>query len=714
MADPLNLNPTITTAGRNLIPVGSLPGFQIVLTHISIGTGQYDSTQSAGAASLVAEVARYAITSGTKPTPSSLQIGTTITDTDSFGNSPNGKSIGEIGFWAGSTLFAVWSRVGDALFVKSPQFDVPFAYTLDQSILPQASVSVSVTTDPAGMAALILQHAAQADPHKVYVKELHGIGYYDPLLLYDIGAHVRATSDGKTYRSLVTNNVGFQPQTSPTKWERWGHSVAEMGAEFVPVRTGRTTPDGSGITRVTNPDAAYLLVNGGAVAGALKIRLPIFSSTALIQMRLDVQDEVNQESFSLLITGLSNVDNSWGSTSASVIGQAADRDLTVRFGSDGAKQCIWIGELATLWHWSRIMVSDVMVSSEADGGAAGVQRWSTGWQLSLVTAFGAVGVTLTGNLVFGQSSVAKVAGLQAALNAKVSLAGNSEIVGNVGVTGVLALRNNTSLALQSTGGTYTAYMRADVSGQVGLLNQAQNVFNLLLSDGGVLNLPRARPTWAGLNPWDNGNLPAPAQTTGFAMTGSITLQNSTGLIMQSGGYSATLRADASGIVGFINQANNLFIFTIRNDGFISSANGANFGLRPTWQGLVPWDNGNLNPGSFAPVRHGGFGGSGYVVSDTPNTITVNWSSGGYNIYTDGQYQGNIVTVSGGINNISNYATPVSSMQYNGVGSYAYVNNGNNPGVGQLFGNLLGGGGTWMCMSGGFGTAGKDYLYVRIS
>lgn len=662
MADTLNLNPTITTAGRNLIPTGSLPGFNVVLTHISIGTGQWDptavvggSTAGANATALVAEVARYAITSGTKPSPNSLQIGTTITDTDSFGASPNGKSIGEIGFWAGTTLFAVWSRLGDFLFVKSPQFDVPFAYTLDQSILPQASVSVSVTTDPAGMAALILQHSAQANPHLVYVTQLRGMGDYDPLLIYPIGAHVIA-SDGKTYRGLVANNVGNAPQLFPLKWERWGHSVTELGQEFVPARTaissGVQDATGVAILRIENPDLAFY-AGVGAVTGALKIAFPAATKTldAFVTIRLEVFDESSRGSFTALLSG--RVTNMvWEATTQAVIlSGLVGRDLGIRFGNDGASASIWIGELAATWTAPRVHVKELTVS--LTGANAGAAAWSSGWAITLVQAFGAIGQSMTGNLVFGQSSVAKVAGLQAALDAKVNLVGSSEITGNVGITGALAIRNGNSIALQSTGGTYSAYLRSDPSGQSGFLNQAQNAWNFLLSDAGVLNLPRARPTWANCSPWDNGNLPSPAQTTGMSMTGNIALTNSTFLIMQSGGYTAYLRADSTGVVGFLNQALNRFNLTLSDAGNLSIAGTANFGLRPTWQGFVPWDTGNFNPAAYAPVRVAN-ANFGYVGSNTPNGIIVNWS-GGMQAFVDGQYQGNLVTIGGGANPINAYA-----------------------------------------------------------
>src|ERR1700752_3554606 len=103
MASTPVLNPKITAAGNALLPTDTQPGLSATLTHVAIGTGLYDPVVDANGratqTALVNEVARYAITSGSKPDNYSVQVGTTITDTDMSGKSPNGKSIGEFCFY---------------------------------------------------------------------------------------------------------------------------------------------------------------------------------------------------------------------------------------------------------------------------------------------------------------------------------------------------------------------------------------------------------------------------------------------------------------------------------------------------------------------------------------------------------------------------------------------------------------------------------------
>lgn len=61
-----------------------------------------------------------------------------------------------------------------------------------------------------------------------------GLPDYDATETYMTGDRIIG-NDGKTYRSLVDNNINQTPSTSPTKWERWGFTFDEFFA-------GVTTP----------------------------------------------------------------------------------------------------------------------------------------------------------------------------------------------------------------------------------------------------------------------------------------------------------------------------------------------------------------------------------------------------------------------------------------------------------------------------------------
>jgi hypothetical protein len=424
VADTPVLNPKLTKAALAAIASNSGTGFALTLTHIAVGQGQLANGVYSGYAptgdevALKSEAARYTIGGGTKPTPTSIQTGTTITDTDPQGRSANGLSINEIG-WFGTTptnptpiLVALWSRAtGGALFVKAQGFDVPFAYTMDISDFPANGVTVTVGTDPQGMATLILQHEAKADPHTQYVQKARGMGEYDVKTVYASGAKVTGP-DGKTYRSIADNNVNNTPATSPAKWERWGHSVAELAAEFIPVRTGTLDVNtGEGIARIENPDGALLYVASAAAVGAFKIALPVFQLAGFVRMRVEILAEADRRPMTAIISGTFNTDGAWSVGSAEIIGASASNDLAVRLGNDGAKMCVWIGETNTLWAYPRLRVTEVVVARETASGAGAVARWMKGWAVSLGQSFGTVQKTISGTLVFGQTDINHVAGL---------------------------------------------------------------------------------------------------------------------------------------------------------------------------------------------------------------------------------------------------------------------------------------------------------------
>jgi hypothetical protein len=161
------INPTFTHAGLALFPQSPTPGFQLTLTDIAIGSGKYDPTGDETA--LANELARFPVVAGGKASPTSIRVGITLKDQDPDGRPLNDQWIGEIGFYAGATLVAIWSRSDKYLFYKSAEYDVPIAYTLDVSALPADSVTVQVELGDAAMQSMIFAHEADLDPHPQYV-----------------------------------------------------------------------------------------------------------------------------------------------------------------------------------------------------------------------------------------------------------------------------------------------------------------------------------------------------------------------------------------------------------------------------------------------------------------------------------------------------------------------------------------------------------------
>jgi hypothetical protein len=211
---------------------------------------------------------------------------------------------------------------------------------------------------------------------------------------------------------------------------------------------------------------------------------------------------------------------------------------------------------------------------------------------------------------------------------------------------------------------------------------------------GVVSLTQ-RPSWAGVTPWDSGNL-SPMSSYGGTFTGTV-VSNLSGY----GKYPFHTTAEIGG--AFVDwNASNPRTYPLQVDapspgnayggirwtqwgsrhiaaidayagGTTSSAPQIVFqldGVATAWvfnsSGITRGAGGsvygtwNLNP---VPVRNGN-AGYGYVVSDTSNKITLNWGSM-IDTYVDSTYIGGLLTHT----NFGSYAAPRTILDTQGVGAY---------------------------------------------
>jgi hypothetical protein len=135
-----------------------------------------------------------------------------------------------------------------------------------------------------------------------------GIPDYDAAETYMTGDRIIG-DDGKTYRSLIDTNLAQTPSTSPTKWERWALTLAEMYTSLVtpaqfdnsvkPATTEfvrRTGMQTNGIrslsanTTLTALDVGSTIYLGGA--GGFTITLPL-AATLPAGTRIEVVSGVS-------------------------------------------------------------------------------------------------------------------------------------------------------------------------------------------------------------------------------------------------------------------------------------------------------------------------------------------------------------------------------------------------------------------------------------
>lgn len=133
--------------------------------------------------------------------------------------------------------------------------------------------------------------------------------------------------------------------------------------------------------------------NFASGVGAIQVKLPVMYSSTLFKFTVDIYDQ-NQGTPIRVSVGGYNISGSFPRFFAHIIGSDINRDLAVRFGDDGTKNCIWIGEVDTDWSVLNVVVRDFQGS-----GSSVTKEWAENWVISKVTAFGTVKTTATNNLI---------------------------------------------------------------------------------------------------------------------------------------------------------------------------------------------------------------------------------------------------------------------------------------------------------------------------
>ena len=169
------LIPQITEAGKQAAINASNTGVEISITAMSFGSGFFEPSGSETV--IPGEFVRLPIASGGRVAPTQVRVGSVWAD--ETGTFP----IGCIGFWAGTVLWAVWSRAnGIPIAVKTPGVDFVSFYDLVIGAVPPNSVNVIVNPDASAALAALGAHEADPDAHPQYLLRSqfvngHSLGY---------------------------------------------------------------------------------------------------------------------------------------------------------------------------------------------------------------------------------------------------------------------------------------------------------------------------------------------------------------------------------------------------------------------------------------------------------------------------------------------------------------------------------------------------------
>lgn len=131
---------------------------------------------------------------------------------------------------------------------------------------------------------------------------------------------------------------------------------------------------------IVYPDGGMLDSPSETITGYCKIILPTLFDSTMMSFTVTIYNYLTDESVDYKISGYNYAGDggSWYNPTAICIGKASSShsNLTVRFGHDGTKAVIAIGEADTKWNFPRIAVHDIVV-----GNGNKFDVYKSGWRV---------------------------------------------------------------------------------------------------------------------------------------------------------------------------------------------------------------------------------------------------------------------------------------------------------------------------------------------
>lgn len=146
-------------------------------------------------------------------------------------------------------------------------------------------------------------------------------------------------------------------------------------------------------TYIAYPQGATFTYTKGNITGALKITLPVKACSTMMHMKITIYNYSGETSTTYHVAGYNYSDGNWYNCTAYSLRQGTNGygNLNVRFGNDGTKDCIYIGETSTVWNYPNVVVSDVLLGHSTQSHAS----WSVGWSITVTTSLGNIKTTIS-------------------------------------------------------------------------------------------------------------------------------------------------------------------------------------------------------------------------------------------------------------------------------------------------------------------------------
>jgi phage-related tail fiber protein len=235
--------------------------------------------------------------------------------------------------------------------------------------------------------------------------------------------------DGTTNVSITTT-VADDSHTHDTRY----YTETEADARFINVVEGVAISSYRRVLEYEN--------NLPTQTGIIKITMPNSWTSTMLMIDLDIYDHSINSYTKLMVGGYNDTSTPmWTNTSARMIGSLPSN--RIRFGYDGTKCCILIGDVGTVWQYPKLLISKVHATFSNE------TLWGTGWTVGLITS--ETGLTNIAepivNYGLNSATATKLATTRA-----ISLTG--DVTGTANFDGSAASAIAVTLATVATAGTY--------------------------------------------------------------------------------------------------------------------------------------------------------------------------------------------------------------------------------------------------------------------
>jgi hypothetical protein len=146
--------------------------------------------------------------------------------------------------------------------------------------------------------------------------------------------------------------------------------------------------DNNGGLRSYAPGGGAFTTGSATVTGAIKIRLPQFRTSTMMRMTVKIYEYAGGNagtSRTIELGGYNFSSGNWFNNFAYQTTHGGG-NLNVRFGHDGGRNCIWIGETNTAWSYPQVFITEFQAGFNAFSNTA----WNDDWTVTFVTALDTV------------------------------------------------------------------------------------------------------------------------------------------------------------------------------------------------------------------------------------------------------------------------------------------------------------------------------------